>query len=1038
MEGDPSRETTGDPASRISPATQQKSGNRPLDVNKTTSAWQIYNDRAFAIDKELIKEWNDSLNTLLIFAALYSAILTAFIVESMKLIQEDLSETSRDVLLVISRQLANNTVAAFQPGSFVAQKWAIRVNFYFFAAISCTLVTTLTTVLALQWVGSYGAGLNPSSPEGRALQRHFRHREMEQWHMVQIIAFLPALIYIALFLFFIGLAEWMWNVHQGVAKVIIVGLVCGAILFLMTTAISMVYVGAPFRTPVTRSLPRLSARLYYSAHKTLSNLTFRLILSTLRYAGHGTMKTLWNLAAYWKQSRPGASKLHAVWCFLQSPHSIKPFEEREKELAHTITDIKPSALVWLANSIDVLPHNRHWFQSILRELLRLPPKHLVNLSERTAPWSTIFTFLLDPHRGPGHTSFSGLFSQEESFSPPDMSDQHFSDREIVLQAFMLLGDRSVYRFDRTDPRYERSSVQTKFITTLGLCKQDWEKDRSNTIEAIHFMATAIESIGILPTNLIAANLLVIYDSKIQLKDFDLDRPYVYRVADDGHYTPASLSTCLVLDYSQDKPSAPFPDQIMEILLDIFALRFEQSLPTGSSPLERYISAAESFFGQGQEDHGVHDAITTQVVGGFLRRLEGDGDKPDIVSVLSLLLRLIQAKPTLRNHSALTTSILLLLNSYRGPLCDDDTWLLKACIYALILPSAYKFVDGDWTEWRVRFYTGLDRLSQTAEWSPVKRRRVLWERANEGASHHKQSPQPSNIQVRQLLGIRDPILRVYASIAAGSVWTYPVRLPNALLTQNEEVKNCLRVWNMCKRDQLDWSHSELLFTRDLILNHDYFYYICSRLTKIQTVGGNPMSSLDWLDFLRDPVLKTILCTPATLYTDLSIQILLRVCTYNWFLPEFRSAGGFEWLFNRSERLGKTRVMNLICLSLDGATDELDIVGWMQELYHLLARYGSVGGIQRSDTFVHIVNKVYSAQKQYRMVDQPHVAIVTTSTNNFQDTTHSYVSSWSEATWIRWQGMMEAILDGLRRGYLRTAPLESSLHISRDPDGFCSRW
>ncbi|KAG8797415.1 hypothetical protein FRC16_008885 [Serendipita sp. 398] len=816
----------------------------------------------------------------------------------MKLIQEDLSETSRDVLLVISRQLANNTVAAFQPGSFVAQKWAIRVNFYFFAAISCTLVTTLTTVLALQWVGSYGAGLNPSSPEGRALQRHFRHREMEQWHMVQIIAFLPALIYIALFLFFIGLAEWMWNVHQGVAKVIIVGLVCGAILFLMTTAISMVYVGAPFRTPVTRSLPRLSARLYYSAHKTLSNLTFRLILSTLRYAGHGTMKTLWNLPAYWKQSRPGASKLHAVWCFLQSPHSIKPFEEREKELAHTITDIKPSALVWLANSIDVLPHNRHWFQSILRELLRLPPKHLVNLSERTAPWSTIFTFLLDPHRGPGHTSFSGLFSQEESFSSPDMSDQHFSDREIVLQAFMLLGDRSVYRFDRTDPRYERSSIQTKFITALGLCRQDWEKDRSNTIEAIHFMATAIESIGILPTNLIAANLLVIYDSKIQLKDFDLDRP--------------------------------------------------------------------------------------------------------------------------------------------GQLCDDNTWLLKACIYALILPSAYKFVDGDWTEWRVRFYTGLDRLSQTAEWSPVKRRRVLWERANEGASHHKQSPQPSNIQVRQLLGIRDPILRVYASIVAGPVWTYPARLPNALLTQNEEVKNCLRVWNMCKRDQLDWSHSELLFTRDLILNHDYFYYICSRLTKIQTVGGNPMSSLDWLDFLRDPVLKTILCTPATLYTDLSIQILLRVCTYNWFLPEFRSAGGFEWLFNRSERLGKTRVMNLICLSLDGATDELDIVGWMQELYHLLARYGSVGGIQRSDTFVHIVNKVYSAQKQYRMIDQPHVAIVTTSTNNFQDTTHSYVSSWSEARWIQWQGMMEAILDGLRRGYLRTGPLESSLRISRDPDGFCSRW
>ena len=38
----------------------------PLVVDETTIAWEIYNDRATTLDRELIKDGNDSLNTLLI------------------------------------------------------------------------------------------------------------------------------------------------------------------------------------------------------------------------------------------------------------------------------------------------------------------------------------------------------------------------------------------------------------------------------------------------------------------------------------------------------------------------------------------------------------------------------------------------------------------------------------------------------------------------------------------------------------------------------------------------------------------------------------------------------------------------------------------------------------------------------------------------------------------------------------------------------------------------------------------------------------
>jgi hypothetical protein len=41
----------------------------PLAVTKETTAWEIYNHKASGIDKEMIKDWNDSLNTLLIFVS---------------------------------------------------------------------------------------------------------------------------------------------------------------------------------------------------------------------------------------------------------------------------------------------------------------------------------------------------------------------------------------------------------------------------------------------------------------------------------------------------------------------------------------------------------------------------------------------------------------------------------------------------------------------------------------------------------------------------------------------------------------------------------------------------------------------------------------------------------------------------------------------------------------------------------------------------------------------------------------------------------
>jgi hypothetical protein len=56
-----------------------KGSNNPQEIPSSanpstapTTAWEVYNKRAIIIDRELIKDWNASLSTLLVFVSTLS------------------------------------------------------------------------------------------------------------------------------------------------------------------------------------------------------------------------------------------------------------------------------------------------------------------------------------------------------------------------------------------------------------------------------------------------------------------------------------------------------------------------------------------------------------------------------------------------------------------------------------------------------------------------------------------------------------------------------------------------------------------------------------------------------------------------------------------------------------------------------------------------------------------------------------------------------------------------------------------------------
>ncbi|PVF94126.1 hypothetical protein CPB86DRAFT_808680 [Serendipita vermifera] len=205
-----------------------------------SSIWEVYINEPVVVDNELVKDWTSSLNFLLVFAAIFSSILSAFIIESKKMLEQDPAEVMADALIFFINNSANGTHTPYSRASFSPAPYAVSVNCLFFASLSASIVAALASVVSLQWVAEYDAAVSRSgsSPEDRVKRRQFRYSGMEAWKMREVIEALPVLLYCSLVLFFVGLGRWMWGVHTTVGSVVIGGTLLGVAFYLITTMLA--------------------------------------------------------------------------------------------------------------------------------------------------------------------------------------------------------------------------------------------------------------------------------------------------------------------------------------------------------------------------------------------------------------------------------------------------------------------------------------------------------------------------------------------------------------------------------------------------------------------------------------------------------------------------------------------------------------------------------------------------------------------------------------------------------------------------------
>ncbi|KAH8798024.1 hypothetical protein DL96DRAFT_1781760, partial [Flagelloscypha sp. PMI_526] len=121
--------------------------------------WKVYLNEAERIDAHLIRGFCETIDSLLIFAALFSAVITTFVVESSGALQPDHAQiltylmAENNQLLRANNdlsKLANVSASQYAPGATTHSQLDLWTNSLFFLALALSLAVTLASVFIRQ------------------------------------------------------------------------------------------------------------------------------------------------------------------------------------------------------------------------------------------------------------------------------------------------------------------------------------------------------------------------------------------------------------------------------------------------------------------------------------------------------------------------------------------------------------------------------------------------------------------------------------------------------------------------------------------------------------------------------------------------------------------------------------------------------------------------------------------------------------------------------------------------------------------------
>ncbi|KAG9123966.1 hypothetical protein FRC07_013341 [Ceratobasidium sp. 392] len=254
-------------------------------LGRDDPVWPCYVKEAEKWDSDLVDGWNKGMDVLLLFvssAALFSAVVTGFLIDSYKNLQQDSAEATAAEMAQITYLLQaialgerpdprNSTeISSFQPTTT-----AVAINLAWFLSLSLSIWVALVAMLVKQWGESYQSGRGLTPPCVQARIRQSRFDKLIKWRTEDIVLVLPVVMHIALGLFLIGLLFFLWDLNHTVALPVMVVVGVTFTCYALTTILPFFVAFCPYNTPVSsRKLWAYLCRMIWSSTHSEDNKPF--------------------------------------------------------------------------------------------------------------------------------------------------------------------------------------------------------------------------------------------------------------------------------------------------------------------------------------------------------------------------------------------------------------------------------------------------------------------------------------------------------------------------------------------------------------------------------------------------------------------------------------------------------------------------------------------------------------------------------------------------------------------------------------------
>ncbi|KAJ3541667.1 hypothetical protein NMY22_g3802 [Coprinellus aureogranulatus] len=219
--------------------------------------WKTLLDKEKKYDKNRCDVWKEEIDNVLIFAALFSAIVTAFTLDASKRLEVDQQESTATLLFLVHQQLDSiarqNTTTlpdliANPASTFQIPPYAVHINVCWYLSLTLSLMTAVLGILCLQWLREHRRDTSAPAEDVFFLRFH-RIRAMDHWKVSALIGSLPVLLLASLFLFLSGLAVYLWTINRSVAIAASIAIGSTISILLITSTLPVMKRGCVFRSP---------------------------------------------------------------------------------------------------------------------------------------------------------------------------------------------------------------------------------------------------------------------------------------------------------------------------------------------------------------------------------------------------------------------------------------------------------------------------------------------------------------------------------------------------------------------------------------------------------------------------------------------------------------------------------------------------------------------------------------------------------------------------------------------------------------------